>query len=57
MQPYSLDEAKSSDYSAGKVKLEMHYVRKQEKLSVMVRHVKDLVSSMWVAWWSIGLHA
>ena len=36
---------KSSEYGAGKVKLELHYSKKQEKLTVMVRHVKDLVST------------
>lgn len=40
------DEVRSSDYGAGKVKLELLYLRKQEKLTVMVRHVKDLVSNM-----------
>ena len=36
----------TEDYGAGKVKLELLYNRKQEKLSVMVRHVKDLVSNI-----------
>jgi len=38
------DEVPNSDYSSGKVKLEMLYNSKQEVLSVMVRHVKGLVS-------------
>ena len=41
---YHVDEVRSSEYGAGKVKLELQYVKKQEKLNIMVRHVKDLVS-------------
>ena len=44
--PIDADEVQTQDYSAGKVKLELMYNSKQEKLTVMVRHVKDLVSSI-----------